>query len=345
MALKKVRMLLWSFFGLLWLCCRPPVLLVHGVPEHSVRELLPNSWFHIGLLTEQYTWNTIGPILASNNYTVIAPDNRGCGDSSLAHDDDYSAEAASADLKGVLDFLNITSVYVVSHDKGVGVAAALTANHRDLVKRVTFIEYPLPGSGVYEAAQTPSPGWTAYSNWQLAFFAVPDVPEFFLQGREKEYLTWYYYHAGYAGNSALSEDLLDIYTRAVQKPGFLRSAFKYFQSEWEDARFFNETIRPRPLEMPVLAMGGEASQSPISVLEQSFGYVGKNVQYDLVPKAGHWIGDENPEWVAQRVLRFFREDQGRIPDIDLSGLTDRVTLPQQLAMGNILARRTRRWQA
>lgn len=129
----------------------------------------------------------IGPILAQN-YTVIAPDNRGCGDSSLALDDDYSAAAGAADLKGVLDFLNISQAYVVSHDKGVGVASALAANNRQLVKRIVLIEYPLPGFGAYEAAETPSPSWTEYSNWQLAFLAVPQAAEFFLSGREREYL-------------------------------------------------------------------------------------------------------------------------------------------------------------
>ena len=230
----------------------------------------------------------IGPILAQN-YTVIAPDNRGCGDSSLAHNDDYSAPAAASDLQGALDFLNITQTYVVSHDKGVGVAAALAASNRALVKRVVFAEYPLPGFGLYETAQTPSPAWTVYSNWQLAFFAVPEAAEFFLQGRESEYLTWYFYHSSYSGNAVLSAEKLERYTRAVQKPGFLRAAFEYFGSQWTDAALFNATIRPQPLAMPALVIGGEASLAPIELLQSAFECVVSDATYDLVPKAGHWI--------------------------------------------------------
>lgn len=237
------------------------------------------------------TWDKIGPLLVEQNYTVIAVDNRGTGDSSLARDDDYSASAAAADLKGVLDFLNITVTYVVSHDKGVGVAAALAASNRQLVKRLVMADYPLPGFGFYEATQTPSPNWTAYSNWQLAFFSVPEVAEFFIKGKEREYLIWYFYHTSYSGNSAVPEEKLVAYTRAVQKPGFLRSGFKYFGAQWEDARFFNESLRPQPLSMPTLVLGGEASLAPVEVQKQAFQGAVSNATYDVIPKAGHWIGE------------------------------------------------------
>lgn len=193
-------------------------------------------------------------------------------------------------MKGVLDFLNITQVYVVGHDKGVGISAALAANNRELVKRISLTEYPIPGFGVYEAAQTPAPEWTSYSNWQLAFFAIPEVAQYFLQGKERDYLTWYFYHASYSGNAALSNEKLDIYTRAVQKPGFLRAAFKYFQAQWVDAAFFNATVRPNPLTMPALVMGGEASLAPIDLLRLAFEPVTTNATYDIIPKAGHWMG-------------------------------------------------------
>lgn len=221
---------------------------------------------------------------------MIAPDNRGCGDSSLAHDDDYSAAAAAADLKGVLDFLNITQDHVVSHDKGVGIAAALAATDRDLVQRIVFVEYPLPGFGIYEAAQTPQPDWDVYSDWQLAFFSVPEAAEFFLSRKEREYLTCYFYHASYADNAILSDTKLETYTHAVRRPRFLRAAFKYFGSQRTAAAFFNATARPQPFAMPILVLGGEASLAPVSFLQRAFEGVVANATYELVPKAGHWIG-------------------------------------------------------
>jgi pimeloyl-ACP methyl ester carboxylesterase len=115
----------------------PPLLLVHGNPQFSL------------------TWRTIGPILAQN-YTVIAPDNRGAGDSSIPPNGIYNAASSAEDLKGVLDFLNVTETYVFSHDKGVGMATALAIKYPSLVKKLGLSEYALPGFG-YEGAATPAP--------------------------------------------------------------------------------------------------------------------------------------------------------------------------------------------
>ncbi|KAH8821922.1 Alpha/Beta hydrolase protein [Xylogone sp. PMI_703] len=285
----------------------PPVLLVHGNPQHSL------------------TWHTIGPILAQN-YTVIAPDNRGAGDSSIPPNGDYTAETGAEDLKGVLDFLNITKVYVFSHDKGVGLASALAVKYPSLVKLLGVSEYVLPGYG-YEAWSTPSPTWDLYSNWQLAFFSIPDAAEYFISGRVREMLAWYFFHGSYSGSEAVSEDHLNRYTTQISKPGFLRACMNIFSiaTVVADNKFFNQTLRANPLKMPILAMGGEASLAPLSVVNNGWKPVGTNVTTELVPKAGHWLGDENPVWLAKRLLRFFAAGVG-IPSVDLSYLDDKVTL-------------------
>ncbi|KAF6236294.1 hypothetical protein HO173_005547 [Letharia columbiana] len=63
----------------------------------------------------------------------------------------------------------------------------------------------------------------------------------------------------------------------------------------------------------------------MALLEQTWGPILQNPSYDIVPKAGHWLGDESPEWIANRVLNFFAEDEG-IPPVDLSYLKNKVTL-------------------
>lgn len=250
----------------------PPVLLVHGNPQHSL------------------SWQFIGPILAEN-YTVIAPDNRGAGDSSLPPDGNYTAAASAEDLKGVLDFLNITSTYVFSHDKGVGMATALAIKYPSVVRRLGISEYPLPGFG-YEASANPAPYWDVYQNWQLAFFQVPDLAEFLMSGKEKQFLEWYFYHGSYSGPSSFSEDTVNQYTSSISKPGFLRAMLGPFSSASlaQDANFFNGSLGEGPLELPVLGMGGEASLGIESVIKQSYGPISSNLEIDIIPKAGHWIG-------------------------------------------------------
>lgn len=302
----------------------PPLLLVHGNPQFSL------------------TWNIIGPILAEK-YTVIAPDNRGAGDSSLPPDGNYSATASAADLKGVLDFLNITETYVFSHDKGVGMAAALAIQNPSLVKMIGISEYVLPGFG-YEVASAPAPYWDLYANWQLAFFSVPDAAEFFIRGRERDMLLWYFFHGSYSGVTTFTEDIVNRYTSSISKPGFLRAMFGPFDNKAlaADASFFKGTIGKQPLKIPTLALGGEASFG--AAIGPAFSAFSSNLDADVVPKAGHWIGksihlesddgpltrvtlaDENPVWVANRVAKFLAEDPSPLDSVDLSYLTDKVTL-------------------
>ena len=105
---------------------KPPVLLVHGSPQHC------------------HTWTHIGPILAEH-YTVIAPDNRGMGDSTLSPAEDYTALTAGQDHRALLDFLQINKTFVFGHDKGVGLATSLAMENPSLVERLIVAEYPLPG--------------------------------------------------------------------------------------------------------------------------------------------------------------------------------------------------------
>lgn len=78
--------------------------------------------------------------------------------------------------------------------------------------------------------------------------------------------------------------------------------------------------------MPVLAMGGEASFAPAEQLKAAFSPVAADLTTYVIPKAGHWIGDENPTASAQRVLQFLAADNASVPSVDLSWLDDTTTM-------------------
>ena len=251
----------------------PPLLLIHGNPQYSL------------------TWRIIGPLLSAH-FTVIAPDNRGAGDSSIPPftRSNYTAAAHAFDYKSLLEHLNISSTYILSHDKGVGIAVAFAALFPQQVKSLVVSEYALPSFG-YEQAAAPAPFWDLYANWQLAFFSVPDAAEFFIRGREKDMLNWYFFHGSYSGITAFSEDVVNRYASSLSKPGFLRAMFGPFESRTvaADGEFFKRTVGEKKLDMPVLALGGEASLGPM--VRASFENVSANLETDVVPKAGHWIGE------------------------------------------------------
>jgi pimeloyl-ACP methyl ester carboxylesterase len=242
---------------------KPPLLLIHGFPEHSP------------------TWTNIGAILAEK-YTVIAPDNRGMGESSLAADGNYTAAAGGQDHIALLNFLNISRAYVFAHDKGVGLATSLAFESPERVAKLVLAEYVLPGYGYPTSVSSRDP----YLNWQLAFFAVPDAAQYFIQGREREMLAWYFWHASYSGNSVISDALLETYTRSISKLGFLRAGLSYFGAAFDDEKHFTAQVSKSKLQVPVLAMGGEAS---LGVAASTFAEVASDLTTFVIPKAGHWI--------------------------------------------------------
>ncbi len=259
----------------------PPVLLIHGWPQHSLM------------------WHTIGPILAQR-FTVIAPDQRGAGMSSITAGG-YDKTTMAKDMIGLLDVLKIDRCHVAGYDLGAGTAAALARDYPQRVRRVAFMEFGLAGFG-YEVFMNPAPDWTINSNWHLALFTVPDVAVWLMTGRERELLTWFFYHFAFSGNAAVSSAHLETYTREIAKPGALRAGINYYAAVWKDSQD-NAVIKQRPLAMPAIAIGGESSAGAFG--EQLWKPVAPNLVTRNIERAGHWLGDENPQASAAALMEFF----------------------------------------
>jgi pimeloyl-ACP methyl ester carboxylesterase len=162
------------------------------------------------------------------------------------------------------------------------------------------MEYVLPGRG-YEKAMMPNPDWHTGSNWQLAFFTVPDVAEFAFRGRERELLTWFFWH-GSCNPNAVSQEHLDEYVREISKPGALRAGIEYYAAVWRDLDINNDNF-DKKLAMPTLGIGGRHNLGEI--VGKSLIGLGDDVRTAVIDHAGHWLSDENPEAVSETLLDFF----------------------------------------
>ncbi|MBC7935525.1 MAG: alpha/beta hydrolase, partial [Rhizobacter sp.] len=150
-----------------------PLFLIHGWPQHSLM------------------WHTIAPILAEH-FTVITPDLRGAGGSSIPTTG-YDKKTMASDVYELIKLLGYEKVLVAGYDLGSGVAYNLAARHLDLVEKLAVMEFGLPGFG-YETLLAATPDWHAGSNWHLSFFTVPQVAEFAFAGKERQLLTWFFWH-------------------------------------------------------------------------------------------------------------------------------------------------------
>lgn len=74
-------------------------------------------------------------------------------------------------------------------------------------------------------------------------------------------------------------------------------------------------------------MGGEASLGSRELIEQFWGSIGENgLECVVVPKAGHWVGDENRLRFADCISSWINKSEGEVAVADLEWLHDRVTL-------------------
>jgi pimeloyl-ACP methyl ester carboxylesterase len=257
-----------------------PVVLVHGFPQH---------W---------WMWRRLMRDLASQGFRAIAYDQRGMGGSSIPASG-YDKRTLAQDLAVLLDVLEIQQASVIGYDHGGGTAIAFGFEHEARCARLGVIEYAPPGYG-YEYGLQPVRNW---QSWQLAFFTQPDVAIQFIQGRERELLSWYFWHWS-ANPEAIDQADFEIYVRQLQKPGALRGGFSHFAAVFDDTEIF-AGYADRRLRMPVLALGGERGAGEF--IQQGMTRMAERVTGGVVANAGHWIADEQPAAVAERILSFLRE--------------------------------------
>jgi pimeloyl-ACP methyl ester carboxylesterase len=249
-----------------------PVVLLHGWPQ---------TW---------YEWHKVMPALAKN-YTVIAPDLRGLGDSSKPLSG-YDGNTTAEDIYQLLSKLGLNqTIYLVGHDVGVLTAYSYAASHPNNVSKLVILDVPpLPPPGFEDCC------------WWFSFHQTPDIPEMLTAGKEREYLSWFYRFA--YNPEAITEDDIDRYVSSYSAPGGMRAGFEYYRAFPITLEQNREHANVK-LSMPVLALGGEYSFGNAALT--SMKSLATDVRGGIVPLSGHWIAEEQPEFLIKELAKFFSE--------------------------------------
>jgi pimeloyl-ACP methyl ester carboxylesterase len=251
-----------------------PVVLLHGWPQ---------TW---------YEWHKVMPALAKN-YTVIAPDLRGLGDSSKPLSG-YDGNTTAEDIYQLLSKLGLDQkIYLVGHDVGVLTAYSYAASHPNNVSKLVILDVP----------PLPPPGFEACC-WWFSFHQTPDIPEMLTAGKEREYLSWFYKFA--YNPEAITEDDIDRYVASYSAPGGMRAGFEYYRAFPITLEQNREHANVK-LPMPVLALGGEYSFGNAALT--SMKSLATDVRGGIVPFSGHWIAEEQPEFLLEQLSSFFGDSQ------------------------------------
>jgi pimeloyl-ACP methyl ester carboxylesterase len=255
-----------------------PIILLHGWPE---------TW---------YEWRHIMPALAKN-YTVIAPDLRGLGDSSKPLTG-YDGKTVAEDIHQLVTQLEFKTIFLVGHDIGTQVAYSYAAAHPTEVKKLVVMDLTIPG--FEPAGMMPI--------WWRSFHQTPDVPEALVQGKETLYLSWFYRNLAYNPSAIIQTDINEFVSH-YSSPGGMHAGFEYYRAFPQDA-IQNMNYSKTKLTMPVLALGAGyiptfGGNITMPTIVYGMQILAQNVTGITVPNSGHWIPEEGPYFVIKMLYNFF----------------------------------------
>jgi pimeloyl-ACP methyl ester carboxylesterase len=293
----------------------PAVLLCHGFPE---------SW---------YSWRHQLRALGDAGYRVIAPDQRGYGQTDAPEDvSAYSQIHLVGDLVGLLTALDVESATVVGHDWGGPVAWHAALLRPDLFPAVVGISVPfsprLPG-GVRPTESLRAALGTSFL--YVLYFQEVGVAEAELDADIRGTLRRILYSISgdipradfrfFDPNATcfndlmrepdhlpdwLTEEDLDVFVREFERKGTFRHGLNWYRNidqTWQLlAPFVNSKVT-----QPALFIGAEYDaifgMTPESV-KATKAWVPHLREPIWVPDCGHWVQQEEPAVVNKALLDF-----------------------------------------
>jgi pimeloyl-ACP methyl ester carboxylesterase len=257
-----------------------PLVLLHGWPQH---------W---------YEWRDVIPPLA-RHYRVICPDLRGLGWSD-APPRGYEKENMAADIVRLLDTLGLERVRLVGHDWGGWIGFLICLQHPQRVERYVALNIPPPWGGKVDlrALITLPRFWY---QWLLASPLGPPVLRrrpgflrFIIRGTSPNKQVW-------------SDEVLDEFIEPLREPDRARATQQIYRTF--TLREFPQIARGRynslRLVTPTLLLFGEGDFAIGKSFLRGYEPYVDDFKLELVPDTGHFIVDERPELVTERVLEFF----------------------------------------
>jgi pimeloyl-ACP methyl ester carboxylesterase len=262
----------------------PVMLLIHGYPQMAI------------------AWRRVVGALTTSGYRLVMPDLRGAGGSARPQGG-YDKWTLAGDLAGVLDAMNITRpVAVVGHDIGAMVAYAFARRFPERTSRLAILDSVIPGTSTFDEVAR-----EGARVWHFHFHQAPDLPEALTLGREAIYLERYYHDMAFDAY-AIDAEAFAFYVRHFAQPGGMRAGFELYRSFASDAGYNRDALRIQGrLTLPVLALAGAGGRYADRI-GPMMREVAESVAVGVIPHAGHWLAEENPQAVATALQNFAHED-------------------------------------
>jgi len=228
-------------------------------------------------------------------YTIIAPDMRGLGESSRPAAG-YDKKTIAADMHDLVKSLGFQKIDLAGHDIGLMVAYAYAAQYPNEVEKLALLEAPIPGIGdIWQKV------YTTPALWHFHFVFSPIALEL-VRGRERLFLE-HFWQTLSPHPETFAEADRRIYAKACAQEGAMRAAFEMFKTfDSQDAED-NRRFAVAKLPMPVLTIEGDKAMG--GALEVQAKMVGTNVTSITLKDTGHWLMEQRPAEVKTELKNFF----------------------------------------
>jgi haloacetate dehalogenase len=266
----------------------PPLLLLHGYPQTHVM------------------WNKVAPRLAQD-FTVVAADLRGYGDSGKPHGDrehlNYSKRAMAQDQVEVMEHLGFESFLLVGHDRGARVSHRLTKDHPQRVRKLVTLDI-IPTRRMFQIVNKEM----ATNTYHWFFLIQPyDFPERVI-GADPDYFIRSRFERVKDAASVFPPEAIEEYVRCFSDPAAIHGACEDYRAGASIDLVHDDADFDQKVTCPHLA------------LWSATGYVGRtqdvlqvwreysnDVRGHSLP-CGHYIAEELPHETHHTLREFLLDN-------------------------------------
>ncbi|GAA1560682.1 alpha/beta hydrolase [Kribbella sancticallisti] len=249
-----------------------PLILLHGWPQHWW------SWRHV-----------IGPL--SEHYRVICPDLRGMGWSDGSQRG-YSLERMARDVVDLMDELGVDRARLIGHDWGLAIGYRTCLNWPDRILQFVAL------AGVHPWTLDGAPFRLWRAPWHIYLISLlGNTATTRLGVTERCLRAWR--HAG-----EFTPEEAEIFMRQMRRPVSDDATIRYDRNLLRrELPFFINHYRALRQRVQTLHLNGEYDPLTIGVPDSYRDYA-DDMRLELVPDCGHFIAEERPEWLVERLKRF-----------------------------------------
>lgn len=262
----------------------PPVLLLHGFPQ---------NW---------YLWRKlIGPL--ATEHRVIVPDLRGAGDSD-APAGGYDKRNMAKDILGLLDALDIDEpVRLAGHDWGGWIGFIMCMTEPERFERFLALNIPPPWSN-RSPRNLPMLMSALARLWYQIPLSTPWLGREITGGRFADHF-FDGMRRSARNRDAWSDDSIEVYRRQFEDPARARAGtllYRTFAFKEVPQLIVGRYLPGRRLTVPTHILFGRddfaADERQITADHSRFA---DDITCELVDSCGHFIVDERPELVLERI--------------------------------------------